>query len=127
MKTKTSAMIAVLLFCCCVTACTEAKRPIDQPESAWKCEVASIYFEVSEDCKITNATMLDNNGNTVSISLVFSDVNEAKVSITNPEETETYISGTCTFEKNSFTVLLTDIYNSSLSIPARKLTFKKTA
>ena len=128
MKIKSIALILVTLLCFSLTACggSEPKRPIGYPNSKWTCEVASIAFSVSEDGKITDATMVDKNGETISISLVFSDISEGKVSITNADETETYLSGTYTSSKDKFVITVTDIYNTNLSISARSLIFKRS-
>ena len=128
MKFKSIALILVTLLCFSLTACggSETKRPIDYPNSKWTCEVASIAFSVSEDGKITDATMVDKNGETISISLVFSDISEGKVLITNADETETYLSGTFTSSKDKFVITVTDIYNTNLSISARSLIFKRS-
>ena len=87
--------------------------------------VDGISFSVSEDGKVTNAVMTDKNGEKIDISLVFSDMSEGKVSITNADGSEIYISGTCTYEKDKFTVMVTDIYNNELDISSNRLIFNK--
>lgn len=85
----------------------------------------SISFSVSDDGKITNAVMADINGEKIDISLVFSDMSEGKVSITNADGSEIYISGTCTYEKDKFTLTVTDIYNTNISVSSPMLIFNK--
>lgn len=126
MKFKKFTALIVLLFCLCLTACGDAKRPIDYPDSTWTCASENIAFSVSEDGKITNATILDKNGEIVPISLVFTDINEGKVSITNTDETETYISGTCTYGSDIFSIFVTDIYNPDLNISSTRLAFERS-
>ena len=128
MKIKTIALFLVALLCFSLTACgdSESKRPIDYPDSKWNCEVASITFSVTDEGKVTDATMVDKNGETVSISIVFTDIEEGKVSITNADETETYLSGTCTYNKDMFSIFVTDIYNSDLDISSTRLIFKRS-
>ncbi len=125
MKIKTIALLLVALLCFSLTACgeSESKRPIDYPDSKWSCDVASITFSVSDDGKVTDATMVDKNGETILISIVFTDVEEGKVSITNADETETYLSGTCTYGEDLFSIFVTDIYNPDIDISSTRLTF----
>lgn len=113
MKIKVFALLLALLFCFSLTACgdNEVKRPIDYPDSKWTCDAANITFSVSSDGKITDATMVDVNSETISISLVFSDIDEGKVSITNADGTETYLSGNCVYGKKMFSINVTDIYS----------------
>lgn len=128
MRVKVIALFLILLLCISSTACddNQSKRPIDYPDSRWSCDVANITFSVSSDSKITDATMVDKNGETISILLVFTDVEEGKVSITNPDETEIYFSGTCTYDKDMFSIFVTDIYNSDLDITSTRLTFNRS-
>lgn len=116
----------LILFCVVLTACGEAKRPIDCPNTTWSCEAVGITFSVSDDGKIENASMLDKNGNTLQISLVFSDIEDGKVSITNSDGSEVYISGTCQYDKDMFSIFVKDIFNPDLNIPSAKLTFERS-
>ncbi len=125
MKMKGIALLLVLAFCFSLSACGGEKRPIDYPDTTWTCEEQNIKFSVSDDGKITDATMVDKNGKTISISLVFSDVSEGKVSITSPDGGETYVSGTCTYGKDSFSITVTDVYNTDLSQLPLILKFKR--
>ncbi len=128
MKIKTLALLLVTLLCFSLTACgdNDPKRPIDYPNSTWSCDIANITFSVSKDCEITDATMVDINGETVSISLEFTDMTEGKVSIKNADGTETYISGTCTYDKDIFSVFVTDIYSNNFDISSIRLTFNRS-
>ena len=128
MKIKSIALLLSVLMCVCLTACGsgEAKRPIDYPETKWTCDTADITFSVSRDCKVTEATMVNKNGETIDISFVFSEMSEGKMSITNSDGTETYLSGTCSYENDKFTVFVTDIYNTDLDISTTRLLFKRS-
>lgn len=128
MKIKTFALFLVALLCFSLTACgnSEPKRPVDYPNSKWTCEAASITFSVTDDGKVTDATMVDKNGETISISIVFTNVEEGKASITNADETETYLSGTCTYDEDLFSIFVTDIYNPDLGISSTRLAFNRT-
>ena len=128
MKIKTIATLLIVSLCILLAACGDGdpKRPIDYIDSVWTCKTDSISFSVSDDGKITDATMVDKNGATISISLVFSDISEGKVSITNADETETYISGTCTYDDDMFSMFVTDIYNSDLGITSTRLVFNRS-
>ena len=128
MKIKTIALILIALLCFSLTACgdSNAKRPIDYPNSKWACDVASITFSVSDNGKVTDATMVDKNGETILISIVFTDVEEGKVSLTNADETETYLSGTCTYGEDLFSIFVTDIYNPDIDISSTRLTFNRS-
>ncbi len=125
MKTKIAAIFFSILFCLCLTACKEVKRPVDYPNSTWICDIADISFTVSKDGKIENATMLAKNGETIPISLVFANISDGKVSITNVDETETYLSGSCTYDIDSFSIFVTDIYNPDMVITSTRLPFKR--
>lgn len=128
MKLKVITLLLSSLLCIVLTACgnNEPKRPIDYPDSRWSCEVANITFSVSSDCEITDATMIDKNGEIIYISLVFTDTEEGRVSITNADETETYLSGTCTYGEDLFSIFITDTYNSNLDISSTRLTFNRS-
>lgn len=126
MKTRIISFLLLIVFCLCLTACGEAKRPIDYPDTTWTCDVANITFSVSDDSDVTNATMIDKNGETIIISLVFTDMEEGKVSITNADETEVYLTGTCTYDNDMFSVFVTDIYNPDLDISSTRLTFNRS-
>lgn len=128
MKIKTAVLLLVVLLFYSLTACgeSEPKCPIDYPNSKWTCDVASITFSVSDDGKVTDATMVDKNGETILISIVFTDAEEGKVSITNADETETYLSGTCTYDEDLFSIFVTDIYNPDLDISSTRLTFNRS-
>lgn len=128
MKIRTIALLLVALLCFSLTACgkSEAKRPIDYPNSKWTCDIASITFSVSDDGKVTDATMVDKNGKTISICIIFTGTEEGKVSITNADETETYLSGTCTYGEDLFSIFITDTYNSNLDISSTRLAFNRS-
>ena len=70
--------------------------------------------------------MLDKNGAVISISVVFTDMEDGKVSITNVAETETYLSGTCTYDNDMFSIFVTDLFNPNISITTTRLTFERT-
>lgn len=125
MKTKKLAIFLPLL-CIILVACSEAKRPIDYPNTTWHCEAVGITFSVSEDGNIHNASMLDKNGNTLQISLVFSEIEEDKISITDSDGSEVYISGTCSYDKDMFSIFVKDVFNPDLYIPSTKLTFERS-
>ena len=127
MKTKLISVVLACVFCFLLTACadSEPKRPIDYPDSKWTCDAENITFSVSDDGKITDASVIDINGEKVEISFVFSDISEAKVSITNADGSETYITGGCTYGDESFHIFVTDVYNSELGITSAKLSFER--
>ncbi len=126
MKKKFFIFLIVALFCVSLVSCGDTKRPIDYPDTKWTCDVANITFSVSEDCKIKDATMVNRNGETISISLVFTNTEEAKVSITNVDGSETYLEGTCTYGDDMFSVFVTDIHNQDLDISATRLIFERS-
>ena len=127
MKIKIFSLFLIVFCCIGFVACgDEPMRPIDYPNTTWQCKDENIKFSVSADGKITDATMLDKNGNTISISLVFTDMEDGKVSITNIDETETYLSGTCTYGKDMFSIFVTDKFNPDISITSTRLTFERS-
>ena len=126
MKIKIVALLCLLFMCFSLVACGGAKSPIDQADSKWTCDVADISFSVTKDCKVADATMVNKNGEKIDISLIFTEMSEGKVSITNPDGTQTYVTGTCSYEKDKFTVTVTDIYNTDLEITSTRLIFKRS-
>lgn len=125
MKTKIT-MFLIVLFCIGLAACgSEPMRPIDYPNTTWQCNDVNIKFSVSDDGTVTDASMLDGSGKTIPISIVFADLEEGNVSITSADGTETYLSGTCTYGKDMFSIFVTDIFNHDLNITAVRLTFNR--
>lgn len=115
MKFKT-AFLLLLVAALCFTACGgEAKRPTDYPNTTWRCDDGNVTFSVSADGKVENASISDAKGNTVKLSVVFSDVAEKTASFYSEDGKELYFSGSCVFEKDSFTLTVKDIYNNSFS------------
>lgn len=125
MKLQHVSFLLLIAFALCLTSCEEPKRPIDYPNSSWTCEVASISFTVSSDSIIHDATMLNKYDEAIAISLVFADMESGKVSITNADRTEIYLSGTCTYGNDTFSIFLTDIFSSDIDITTTRLTFER--
>ncbi len=125
MKLKAIALLILVAFCLCLSACGGEKPPVDYPNTTWICQEQNIKFSVTEDGKITDATMVDKNGEAINISLVFSDVSEGNVAITSPDGSETYLSGTCTYGKDGFNTFITDVYNTDLEHLSLVLSFKR--
>ena len=127
MKIKIFSLFFIVICCIGLVACgDEPMRPIDYTNTTWQCKNENIKFSVSADGKITDATMLDKNGAVISISVVFTDMEDGKVSITNVAETETYLSGTCTYDNDMFSIFVTDLFNPNISITTTRLTFERT-
>ena len=127
MKVRIFILFLLVVICCIsLTSCGESKRPIDYPDTTWTCESDNIKFSVSKDGKITDATMVNVSGKTVSISLVFADIDESKVSIISADGQKTYFSGNCTYGKDMFSVFVTDIYSSDIKFGSTRLTFKRS-
>jgi|GEM_PF-850220 len=121
MKIKLISLLLVVAFCFMVAGCGEVKRPLDRPNSKWSCKEVEISFSVSSDGKITNGVFVDKNQNEIPVSVVFGA--DDKVSITNVDETETYISGVAIFEKDYFAINVKDIYNPDFEISGTRLYF----
>ena len=125
MNIKIRSLLCVALLCFLLVGCGDnnVKRPVDCPDSKWTCSSANITFSVSQGGKVTDATMVNKNGETVDISLVFTD--EDKVSITNADGTETYITGTFSCDKKEFTIMIEEIFNPDLKNVAKRLLFER--
>ena len=125
MKIRIISLLCLVSLCLSFVACggNEPKRPIDYPDSTWTCSTASIAFSVSQDGKVTDATMVDKNGKTVDISLVFTD--DGMVSITNADGTEAYITGTFSCDKKEFIVMIKEISNPDLDHGTKRLLFER--
>ena len=128
MKIRIIALLCLAIMCISFVSCgdNDLKLPVDYPDSKWTCDVANISFSVSSDCKVTNGTMVNKNGETINISLVFTEMDEGKVSITNADGSEIYLSGTCSYDTDKFTVTVTDIYNTALEITSTRLIFERS-
>lgn len=126
MKSKLFAVIFAFLMCVGMVACgggEEAKRPIDYPNTKWQCTNASFTFSVTEDCKIEDAVITNSSGEEVSVTVEFSEQSEGKMYVKSANGAETYFSGTCTFGKNKFTVMVSDVHDDFSHLPI-KLIFK---
>ena len=125
MKIRIISLLCLVLLCLSFVACggNEPKRPIDYPDSTWTCSTASIAFSVSQDGKVTDATMVNKNGETVDISLVFTD--DGMVSITNADGTETYITGTFSCDKKEFVIKTHEVNDADFDISALRLFFER--
>lgn len=125
MKFKT-AFLLLLVIALCFTACEgEVKRPIDYQNTTWKCDDGNITFSVSADGKVENASLKNTRGDTVKVSIVFSDLDDKNVSFCSEDGTELYFSGGCTYGKDSFTVTVRDIYNGNFSFLPPILVFER--
>lgn len=117
-------LLFVLALCLAACGGEEAKRPVDYPGTAWSCADGEITFSVTADGAVENASLLNKNGDTVKVSIVFSEISEKKVSFYSEDGKELYFSGSCAYEKNSFTLTISDIYNSDFSYLSPRLVFK---
>ena len=124
MKFKTVFLLR-FVFSLCFTACgEEAKRPVDYPNTAWACTDGEINFSVADNGTVENASLLNKNGDTVKVKIVFSEASEKKASFYSEDGKELYFSGTCSYGESSFTLTVSDIYNSDFSYLPPMLTFK---
>ncbi len=125
MRIKTVSVLCLVFICISLGACGKAKRPIDYADSRWACDAADISFSVSKDCKVTDGTIVDKNGEKVDISIVFPEDDEGRILITGADGSEIYLAGTCKYGKDRFTVSVTDIYNTDLDISSIRLIFER--
>ena len=125
MKFKSAFLLLLVVFILCFTACDdEVKLPVDYPNTTWNCADGNITFSVSAEGKTENASFTDEKGNTLKLSVVFSAPADKKVSFYSEDGSELYFSGSCAYEKNSFTLTISDIYNSDFSYLSPRLVFK---
>ncbi len=125
MKSKTLFLLLLTALALFISACgDEAKRPVDYPDTEWKCEDGNITFSVNADGKVENAFLTNATGDTVKVSVVFSDLDEKKVSFYSEDCKESYFSGSCTYGEDTFTITVSDIYNSDFSHLPPRLVFK---
>lgn len=124
MKIKTPFLLLLIALALFISACGgEAKRPVDCPDTEWKCEDGNITFSVNADGKVENASLTNTKGDTVKVSVVFSDIAEKKVSFYSEDGIESYFSGSCTYGEDTFTVTVSDVYNSDFSHLPPRLVF----
>jgi hypothetical protein len=128
MKSKTTILLLILALALCVTACGagEVKRPIDCPGTTWTCNEAEFVFSVSNEKQISNAHVVDENGNDVEVTISFSTIEEAKATVSSIDGSALYFSGVCTFKHNSFTLIVTDKYDPKFSYLPIMLSFSKS-
>ncbi len=121
MKKQTHFILLLFVLTLCISACggEAAKRPVDYPSTDWTCEEAEISFTVSAEGTVENAIALDKE-----VTVVFSDVNEKKVSFYSADGKELYFSGNCTYGKSSFTVTVVDVFSTDFSALPPYLIFK---
>lgn len=123
MKTKTTFLLLLLALVLFISACGEAKRPIDYPNTVWTCADGNITFSVNADGKVENASLVNSEGETVKISVVFSELGEGNVSFCSEDGKETYFIGSCTYGKDTFTATLIELYNGGFSHLPPRLVF----
>ena len=124
MKIKTPFLLLLIALALFISACgDEAKRPVDYPNTEWKCEDGNITFSVNSDGKVENASLTNATGDTVKVSVVFSDLDEQKVSFYSEDGKESYFSGSCTYGEDTFTVTISDVYNIDFSQLPPRLVF----
>lgn len=128
MKIKSIVLLLIITLCLCITSCgnDEVKRPIDYPETTWICEDGAVTFTVSENGEIADASMVNANGETVNITIEFSDISEKKVSIMSADGSEKYLEGVCTYGKDKFTVTVSDIYGPDFSNMPLRMNFVRS-
>ena len=124
MKTRTPFLLLLIALALFISACGgEAKRPVDYPNTEWTCADGNITFSVNADGKVENASLANAKGETVKVSVVFSDIAEKKVSFYSEDGKETYFSGSCTYGEDTFTVTVSDVYSGDFSHLPPRLVF----
>ena len=124
MRNRIALLLCLIFACVSLAGCASSasgdkkvKRPVDYAESKWTCDVADITFSVSKDCEVTDATLVNKNGETVEISIVFTEVSEGKIWIKSADGSEPYLCGSCSYSANEFYVTVTDVYNYDFDTP----------
>lgn len=127
MKYKTTFLLLIFAFVFCITACGEgeAKRPLDCPGTKWTCSEVEFVFSISNEKQVTDATVVDKNGNDINVSIVFSETEDAKMSVSSVDGSTMYLSGECVYRNNEFTLTVTDLYDSNFSNLPVTLHFSK--
>jgi len=125
MKKIIITVLHILIFSILLTSCVEAKRPNDYPSSDWYCEAENMKFSVNADGEIVDATMVNNNGDTISVLIILTDITEGAVSITNADQSETYFFGVYTFVNDVFTIFVTDEHHPDIPLTSSRLTFER--
>lgn len=123
---KNLKLLLIVSLCLLLGACSvfESKRPVDYNGSEWFCESAGMEFSVSEG-EVTNAVLKDKNGDDVSVTVIFSDIEESKMSVINAESGEKLFEGDCTFAKKEFKLRITDFYGTKFEYLQKQLSFKR--
>ena len=123
MKIKTPFLLLLVALALFISACGEAKRPVDYPNTVWTCADGNITFSVNADGKAENASLVNSKGDTVKISVVFSELGDGNVSFCSEDGKETYFIGSCTYGEDTFTVKVSDVYNGGFSHLPPRLVF----
>ena len=127
MKYKTTFLLLIFAFAFCITACGEGevKRLLDCPGTKWECTEVEFVFSISNEKQVTDATVVDKNGNDINVSIVFSETEDAKMSVSSVDGSTMYLSGECVYRNNEFTLTVTDLYDSNFSNLPVTLHFSK--
>lgn len=124
MRNKFFTLFLVVFLCISAVACSEtAVRPIDRPNTVWKCESDGITFSVSDNGTVTNASAVGANGESLEISIKFGATGDDKMTITSPDGSETYAVGRCEYSKDSFNFFVEEMQASKISIYSMRLVF----
>lgn len=113
MKRKAFALTVLTVLCLFLVSCGDGgKSPVDQPDAKWSCEYAGFEFKVT-DGKVTDAVILDEKGEKMSIDVAFSDSGDNIMTVTDAQSGEKLFEGVCEFKGNKFTVNVNEYYDES--------------
>ena len=118
-------LYTMLFLCSCLVACSEAKSPVDYPNTKWVCEEAGIEFVVSSD-GIQKSEIIDKNGQIVEVEFVFDSGKDTNVYVKDCSSGEDLFSGECFYGKTEFSITITDFHTNFNHLPLR-LNFKQVS
>ena len=101
-------------------------RPCDYPNTKWTCVEIDMFFTVSDDSLVEKCEIIDKNGETIEVSLLWSAL-DSSVNINSLGDEEVYFHAyKCKFGKKKFVMYVSDINNSNLDHIPEKLTFYRS-
>jgi hypothetical protein len=96
-------IIVIFLFSACDIDPYKGKRPIDYPNSSWKCNESLLTFSV-DDKGFINDALLDSKGTLIPVDFLWSSLDASVIVYRTDGNQESLFSGENTFGKQIFTM-----------------------
>ena len=126
MKRKARFLSIILLLGVFLSSCGNSAELhiVDQAGTKWTSEAVQMEFVVDET-GIVDATIMNKNDDKMNVIVSFTN-NDEKMTVVNASNNETIFIGDCTFNKNTFKVAVTDIFDLDFKHLPSIITFKRS-